>query len=74
MTELMFDVEGHAVNCGRVSVVIEFHGQLGAWLTEVAKGKSERNDLIELRGMDGTADPAHFAIATVQFGSMRRNH
>jgi hypothetical protein len=70
----MFDVEGHAVNCGRVSVVIEFHDQLGARFTKIAQGKSERNDLIELRGMDGTADPAHFTIATVKFGSMRRNH
>lgn len=57
-----------------MSATAEFYGQLGAWLTEVAKGKSERNDLIELRGMDGTADPAHFTIAAIEFGSMRWNH
>ena len=65
----MFDVEGHGVNGGRVSAVIAFHGQLGAWFTEIAQGKSERNDLIELRGMDGAADPADFSISAEELGA-----
>jgi hypothetical protein len=71
---LLLGVEGQGLNGSRMSATFEFHGQFRPRFTEVPQRKSERNGLIELGGTDSTADPAHFTVAAIQFGSMRWNN
>lgn len=60
------------MNGRRVLAPIAFHSEFCPCRAEVSQRKSKGDSLVELRRMDGAADPAYLTIAAVEFGSMGR--